>query len=167
MASDRAVGAAFGVAPQVRFLNFTCVTPDPISGCAVGYTATLTSTLGEKHTWSSFSVVPSPYQTVLSTFLNGFTVFLGAPFSSHAPIVFSGSDFVLTPGHKYTIRFDVNNPTTCSAFTFCLFLFDTTNSTSGNGISSGAGIMLRQAPIPSALRPSSVEPAPGPTAPGP
>jgi hypothetical protein len=50
MSTDRAVGAAFAPAPQVRFLNFTCVAPS----CAP-YTATLTSSLGEGHTWSSVS----------------------------------------------------------------------------------------------------------------
>jgi hypothetical protein len=69
MSTDRAVGAAFATAPQVRFLNGTCVAPN----CAP-YTATLTSSLGESHTWSSVSEVASPYQVVFSTFLNGFTV---------------------------------------------------------------------------------------------
>jgi hypothetical protein len=154
MTTDKAVVATFGTSSQVRFLNYTCVTAGG-SGCSVGYTADLTSSIYESHTWTSFSLVPSAYQTVLSPRLNGFSVYLRSPYNYR--VDFSGGDFILTPGHKYTIRLDVNSPY-CSTL-FCLLLFDTTNST------TGPGILLRQAPVPGSLRPFSVEPTP--TAPGP
>jgi hypothetical protein len=121
MSTDRAVGAAFATAPQVRFLNGTCVAPS----CAP-YTATLTSTLGERHTWSSVSEVASPYQVVFSTFLNGFTVSQGAPFNR--TLQFGGDPFQLTPGLKYTIVLNVG-PTQ----QYFLTLFDSTSAAAAPG----------------------------------
>ena len=122
MSTDREVGAAFATAPQVRFLNGTCVAPS----CAP-YTATLTSTLGERHTWSSVSEVASPYQVVFSTFLNGFTVSQGAPFNR--TLQFGGDPFQLTPGLKYTIVLNVDESTQ----QYVLTLVGTTSAAAAQG----------------------------------
>jgi len=122
MSTDREVGAAFATAPQVRFLNGTCVAPS----CAP-YTATLTSTLGERHTWSSVSQVASPYQVVFSTFLNGFTVSQGAPFNR--TLQFGGDPFQLTPGLKYTIVLNVDESTQ----QYVLTLVGTTSAAAAQG----------------------------------
>jgi hypothetical protein len=53
--------------------------------------------------------VASPYQVVFSTFLNGFTVRLGAPFNR--TLEFGGNPFQLTPGLKYTIVLGFDEPT--------------------------------------------------------
>ena len=142
MSTDQIVGAAFATAPQVRFLNRTCVAPD----CAP-YTATLTSSLGESHTWSSVSEVASPYQVVLSTFLDGFTVRQGAPFNR--TLQFAGDPFQLTPGLKYTLVLDVDEATQG----YTLTLVNTTSAATGQGTKS-----LQTAPIAGPRVPSSARP---------
>jgi hypothetical protein len=142
MSTDRAVRAAFAPAPQVRFLNLTCVAPS----CAP-YTATLTSSLGEGHTWSSVSEVASPYQFVFSTFLNGFTVRQGAPFNGI--LEFGGNPFQLTPGLKYTIVLGFDEPTQ----QYFLSLDNTTIAAAATGTR-----MRQAAPIAGPRAPSGVMP---------
>jgi hypothetical protein len=114
------VGAVFGTAPQVRFLNFTCVAPS-----CTAYTATLRSSVGAVHAWVSSTNVPSAYQTVLAASITGFSVVQGAPFNQ--TLFFMGSPFVLAPGRKYTIVLEVDDVTQ----QYSLLLFDTTASGSG------------------------------------
>ena len=142
MSTDRAVGAAFATAPQVRFLNLTCVAPS----CAP-YTATLTSSLGEGHTWSSVSGVASPYQVVFSTFLNGFTVRQGAPFNRI--LQFGGNPFQPTPGLKYTIVLGFDEPTQ----QYFLSLHNTTTAAAATGTR-----MRQAAPIAGPRAPSGAMP---------
>jgi List-Bact-rpt repeat protein len=133
MSDDRFVGAAFGASPQARFLNDICFRPAGSPTCNA-FTATLKSTVGATLTWSSSTLVPSPYQIVPSLTITGFSAFLPP---TSATIIFSGAPFILELGRKYTFQLDLINGS------FVLTQFDTTA-----GVATPGGVAVRRQTLP-------------------